>query len=182
MTHVASSLCPLDRFDREQVLMDRLVGHHPTGPDVAPQQQINDLFNALSEIGSLINSRCYGDAIDTNLCTLLVTGAAVARRFGVSLYENDEWPDGAHTRIGGDGARSTGHDPLDLVAQVWEAATWVASFVQDHSTTSAPTATEPAWLTAEPVTELIARTWSLADSLGARGPLRVLIRDHLSAS
>ncbi|HEX5405607.1 MAG TPA: hypothetical protein VFX16_25305 [Pseudonocardiaceae bacterium] len=107
---------------------------------------------------------------------MLVAGAKLAGQFGVSLHEADEWPDDNHTRIGGDGAIATGHEPQQLVAELWEAATWVATFVDHRGSTAAM----PDWQAAEPITELFARTWCLADSVAAREPLRRLVNGHLS--
>jgi hypothetical protein len=178
MTCVIPELFPLDKLDREQALMNRLVNERPTGRDAEPLQQWTTLLNALSQATVLIDSRDRGDVLHSSLCAVLVAGAGIARRLGVSPYEADEWPDGNHTRIGGDGALATGHEPQRLVAELWEAATWVAAFVDNHNAIP----TTPDWQASEPITELFARTWCLADSVAAREPLRRLVRGHLSRS
>jgi hypothetical protein len=184
MTHFYV-LHPRDRLDREQPLMNYLVAR--SSGCVHAQQQVIDVFAALNDLRTLITAGDYSAAIPAHLRTVLVAGANLASTFGVPLYEADEWPDGQHTRIGGDGALATGHHPLDLVTELADAATWVATFVHYRARmTPAIRAVfadaGPAWLVAEPLTELTARTWCLADSLSAREALRDLVLDHLSAN
>jgi hypothetical protein len=181
MTHFYV-LHPRDRLDREQPLMNYLVTKS-TGC-AHPQQQVIEVFAALNDLRTHISTSDYTDSLPAHLRTVLVAGAILARTFGVPLYDADEWPDGQHTRIGGDGALATGHHPLDLLTELADAATWVATFVHYRARmTPALQAifadTGPAWLVTEPLTELIARTWCLADSLAARETLRDLILDHL---
>jgi hypothetical protein len=106
---------------------------------------------------------------------LLVAGAGLARQFDVTPYHADVWPDEYRTRIGGDGALATGHDPRHLLGELLEAAGWVAEWVHNHANAETPT-----WRGAEPVTELMARIWCLADRLDAREPLRAQVNQYLS--
>ena len=70
--------------------------------------------------------------------------------------------------------------------EVIEAVGWVAEWVLDpdgHDTLCAGTdrhGRARAWLAAVPVTELLVRTWCLADRLGVRDTLRDLIRQDLA--
>jgi hypothetical protein len=178
---------PIDRLDREQALMDRLVNESPIGLDLL--HQTYSLLGTLGETIGLISSGDYARVthrrdVLANLRALLVTGAGLARRSGVTLYHGEVWPDDCHTRIGGDGALATGHDPERLLGELMEAAGWVATWVHNLGTPDADntrtTGEERSWAGAEPITELIARTWSLADRLDAREPLRALLNEHLS--
>jgi hypothetical protein len=176
----AVSIFPIDGLDREQTLMDRLVEQSPTAPDVSPQHRVGSLLGVLGETISLVNSGSYANelTVHANLCALLVAGAGVARQFDITLYHGDVWPDECRTRIGGDGALAMGHDPRHLLGELLEAAGWIAEWVQDRTTPAVGNAA-PTWSATEPVTELIARTWALADRWEAREPLRALVNEYL---
>lgn len=189
MSCAFTNIAPIDRLDRELELMDRLVDQSPTGADV-PHRPASRLLGALSETINLVNSGAYARAmyaevVHINLCELLIVGAGLARRFGITVYHGDEWPDECHTRIGGDGALATGHDPQHLLSELLEAAGWVANWVHACTAPAAhaisPPTMESTWRATEPVTEFIARTWCLADRLDARQPLRALVNDYLAS-
>jgi hypothetical protein len=190
MTFAALDMLPRERLDREQALMNRLVEQCPAGTDVDPRREVLSLFSALGEVGCLISSSqnrtpVEVQAIHASLCTILVVSARLARQCGVSLYSDDEWPDGCHTPIGGDGAIIRGLDPQHLLAELVEAAGWIATWLQSLTSLTFNTkiqTTAETWLVTEPVTELVARTWCLADGLDAREPLRALIQEQLLAS
>jgi hypothetical protein len=59
------------------------------------------------------------------------------------------------------------------LAEVVEAAGWVADRVLDQTEPAPDTSVAHPWLKAVPVTELVARTWYLADRLGIRETLQV---------
>jgi hypothetical protein len=189
MSCAVATTSPIDRIDREPALMDRLVEQSPTGPDADPWQRVVDLLATVSQTINLIKSGAYAhvsseSAVHANLCALLVTGAGFARQFDIVLYDGDVWPDEYYTRIGGDGALATGHDPEHLLSELLEAASWVSSWVRDRTVgadaNTARAMTEPNWLATEPVTEFIARIWCLADRLDAREPVRALVTGYLS--
>lgn len=161
--------------DRELELMTRLVDQRVTGPDFDPHRQVLLLLQTLGEVGCVVNAPDAGARRWRNaapdLLTVIMIAADLAAHYGVPPHAADEWPD--HTRIGGDGAHSAGYDSHHLFAEVVEAAGWVAEWVLGSTTPS------PAWLVAVPTTELLARTWCLAELWDLRGVLRAAIEEQL---
>lgn len=161
-------------LDREPELMTRLVDHRVTGPDFDPRRQVLLLLQTLGEVGCVVNAPDAGARRWRNaapdLLTVIMIAADLASHYGVPPHAADEWPD--HTRIGGDGAHSALHDSHHLFAEIVEAAGWVAEWVLSPATPS------PAWLVAVPTTELVARTWCLAQLWDLRDTLRVAIEEQ----
>lgn len=190
MTPYSTAILPIEGINREQHLMNLLIDHRQIDLKVDPLQEVLRLLGSLGEVSSALN--CLDDdvkrsasdqTVHADLYALLVIAAGLARQFDVVPYDNDEWPDGVHVRIGGDGAVAEGHDPHRLMNELLEAAGWVATWVQGNlgsagHTTTLPSSV-PTWLAAEPITELIARTWCLADRLDARDQLLKLIHENL---
>lgn len=182
MTYAMGTL-PIDAFDRELMLMARVAERCPIGPDFDPRSEVLVLFQALGEVSCTLNAPDAGpDRWRTaagDLLTVLTTPTGLAVHFDVGLYEGAEWPDG--TRVGGDGAYASGHHPHHLLAEVIEAAGWVAEWVLARTEAAVAASTEPGygWLTAGPITELVARTWCLIDRLDLRESLRTAIREQM---
>lgn len=166
--------------DREHELMCRLVDRRVLRPEFDPQRQVLDLLAALGELSRTLNASDAGPARWTHarddLLTAITVAVDLAAHFHLPPYEGTAWPDG--TRIGGDGAYQATHNPHHLLAELVEAAGWVAQWVPAHGE---PSATETRqWLDTEPITELIARTWCLADELNLREPLRAALHAQVA--
>lgn len=157
MTHSLST-SPLDG---EYELITRLIEH---SPDVDPAQQVVTLLAALGELSATLNAPDAGperwSLAAYDLCTVVTVATALASCFDITPHRAAVWPDG--TRVGVDG---------DLVT----AAGWVADWVRE------PPSSGKTWLSAVPVTELLARAWCLADRLALRDVLRAALRRELPA-
>jgi hypothetical protein len=100
----------------------------------------------------------------------------LAAYFHLPPYDGVEWPDG--TRVGGDGAYEAMHYPHHLLAELIEAAGWVAEWVSARRELSATVSCQ--WLDTEPIIELVARTWCLADRLQLRDALRAALHKQVT--
>jgi hypothetical protein len=136
-----------------------------------PTRQVLTLLTALGELSTTLNSPDAGperwSLASYDLCTVVTVAAGLASHFDVPPYRRADWPDG--TPVGGEGT----DDPHRLLADLVTAAGWVAEWAREPGSGLA-------WLSAVPVTELLARTWSLADRLSVREPLWTLVQEALS--
>lgn len=146
----------------------------PLDDEHDPARQVLTLLAALGELSCTLNAPDAGperwSLASYDLCTVVTVAAGLASRFDVPPYQGADWPDG--TPVGCDG---TADEPHQLLADIVAAAGWVADWVRDpHGRTG------PAWLSTVPVTELLARTWCLADRIGVRDKLWSLLSERLS--
>jgi hypothetical protein len=171
---------PVSTCDREYDLMCGLVDRRVLGPEFDPQRQVLDLLAALGELSRTLNASDAGPGrwahARNDLHTVITVAVDLAAYFQLPPYVGTTWPDG--TRIGGDGAYRTMHNPHHLLAELIEAAGWVAQWVPAHRQ-SATTGSRQ-WQDTEPITELIARTWSLADRLNLRDTLRAALHAQMT--
>ncbi|HEY1573835.1 MAG TPA: hypothetical protein VGG05_21005 [Pseudonocardiaceae bacterium] len=177
------SSTPFVRLDRAHELMSRLVEGRITGPDFEPRRQVLLLLQTLGELSCTVNAPDAGAArwcnASDDLLNVLLICADLSAHYEIAPYDATEWPD--HTRIGGDGAHSAEHDSHHLLAEVVEAAGWVAEWVLRRTEAVDTASLEPplSWLIAVPTTELIARTWCLTDRWNLRDTVAAAIRDQL---
>ncbi|HEX5120428.1 MAG TPA: hypothetical protein VFW65_35045 [Pseudonocardiaceae bacterium] len=163
--------------------MSRLVKGRVIAPDFEPGRQVLLLLQTLGELSCTVNAPDSGAArwcnASDDLLHVLLICANLAAYYDIAPYEATEWPD--RTRIGGDGAHSAGYDSHHLLAEVVEAAGWVAEWVarRTEPVDTASLEPSPGWLIAVPTTELIARTWSLIDRWDLRDTLCAVVRDQL---
>lgn len=175
----------------DRTLVSALIEHRAHEPACDPEHDVLSLIGTIGELSCTVSASDAGSGrwqlTGTDLHRVLITVADLAAHYGVPPYEGDVWPDG--TAVGGDGVHLhlAEASPHRLLVEVIEAVGWVAEWVLDpdgHHTLCSGTdrhGRDRAWLAAVPVTELLVRTWCLADRLGVRETLRDLIRQDLAS-